>query len=386
MNFVINTRTLYQRLALFESVILKNPAIPIVGNYLFKITEGKLYATVTDLQTSCVTSLPVEAKEEGMLAIPARLLIQTLRNLPEEPATFHFDQERYQAKIKTSQGEYVMSAENPNAFPALPVVENPFEVDIPTKLLRNAISYTSYAMSSDEIRPSMNGLYLRTMPHGIEFVGTDGNRLVVSKSGAVKQTPSHHMIIPRKSIHLMEKIMAEDKSETVKLSFNPTQACFEFDQVKLTCRLIDERYPDYGRVIPQNNDNHLVIAREKILAVLRRIDPYTSKSTRQLVMDLRGEQLEILAKDQEFSNQARESLSCKHTGADIRIGFDRQYLQDAISHLETEDVRIELSDPEKAALLFNHPPGASDEEIVASRENLALIMPITLGENTPQPQ
>ena len=245
--------------------------IPVLENFLFEIAEGKLKVTVSDMQITCITSTSIEAKEDGKMAIPAHIFMQTLQNLPEEIITVSFDKESYNIEIQSAKGRYKLSSENPADFPSPPEIEKSFSVKLSAELLLEATTRTSYAMSNDELRPAMNGLYIKLGEEGITFVGTDGHRLVTYSQSNLTQEISHSIIIPRKAIQMIQKALRKSPEEIIDLQFNTSQACFQIADTQIICRLIDERFPDYEKVIPKENTNQIIVERTEILNSLQRI-------------------------------------------------------------------------------------------------------------------
>lgn len=375
MKFLVNTKTLREQLALTEGVVPKNPMIPVLENFLVEISQDNLKVTTSDLQITCITSLPVEAKEEGKMAIPASIFSQTLQNLPEEIITVSFDQESYNIEIQASKGKYKLSSENPNDFPAPPEVENSFHISLSTNLLLQAIKRSAYAMSTDELRPAMNGLLLKIGPDGTIFVVTDGHRLVYYGQHDATHDTAHSLLIPRKAIQMIDKVLKKTTAEKIDIQFNPSQALFQIAGVQIFCRLIDERFPDYDKVLPKENNNHIFVDREEILDSLQRVSIYANKSTNQMRIKVTGEKFAIIVEDLDFSNEATEHITCTHEGEDIEMGFNIKFLIEALQNMEEKQVRLELSEPSRAALAI---PIFQENE--PSKKNVALVMPIMLNE------
>ena len=374
MKFLVNTKTLYDQISVSEGVIPKNPMIPILENFLFEIKEGQLSVTATDAQITCITRMPIEAKEDGRMAIPAEKFLQTIQSLPEEIITISFDKKSYNIEIQASAGKYKLSSENPADFPAPQEVENDFSVSLSAEVLLSAISSSSYAMSTDELRPAMNGLLVKLGPEGISFVGTDGHRLATYVEPSLTQETSHHMIVPRKAIQTLEKVLKKHTEEAIPIRFNPSLAHFQVSNLEMSCRLIDERFPDYEKVIPKENNNHITLNKEEVLASLRRAAIYANKSTQQMRIQVKGEKCVLIVEDLDFSNEANETLSCAHEGEDIEMGFNVRFLTDVFNHIEAPQVRLEVSDPNRAALLV--PVSEDPDQPSRSR---ALVMPIMLN-------
>ena len=374
MNFIVSSSYLLKNLNAINGVITSNPVVPILDNVLFEIENGNLLITASDLQTSVMVEIQVESKKDGSAAIPAKILIDTLKNLPEQPVTFSIDDENYNIEINSDNGRYKLAGENATDFPKVPQVTDGYSIDLSSKLLSNAISNTIFSTSTDELRPAMTGVFLKLSTSSCTFVSTDGHRLVkYVRSDVSGDEVDHEMILPRKSLNLLKSTLPSDKSSDVKLEFNASNAFFSFDNVKMVCRLIDERYPDYENVIPLDNSNNIVIDKLEVLSSLKRISIYANKTTNQVKFKISGGEILISAEDLDFSNEANERISCEHDGADIEIGFNAKFLIEILSNLNSTRVTFKLSEPNKAGLII---PDEMDED----EDITMLVMPVMLND------
>ena len=345
--------------------------MPILENFLFEISEGNLTVTASDLQTSMITELQVESKEDGSVAIPAKILLDTLRNLPEQPVTFSIDAETYGIEISSDNGRYKLAGENAMDFPKVPTVSDGFAVNMSTDVLTSAISNTIFATSNDELRPAMTGVYINLSDTNTTFVATDGHRLIRYRRVDITTETGNAIIVPRKALTLLKACLPQENTN-VSVEFNMANAFFNFGNLKMICRLIDERFPDYDNVIPVNNDNHMVIDRLELLSSLKRISIYANKTTNQVRLKITGSELQISAEDLDFSNEANERLSCEHNGDDIEIGFNSKFLIEILNNLYSEKITLQLSEPNKAGLVV--PSDKDDNEDI-----LMLVMPVILN-------
>jgi DNA polymerase-3 subunit beta len=371
MKFIVSSSALLKQLTGINGVITSNPVVPILENFLFEINNGTLTITASDLQTSMITELEVEAKESGSIAVPARILLDTLKNLPEQPVTFSIDEETYSIEINSDNGRYKLAGENATDFPKVPIVSNAYSVNISSDALSSAINNTIFATSNDELRPAMTGVYLNLNETNTTFVATDGHRLIRYRRVDVVADTAATIIIPRKALNLLKTTLPAENTN-VSLDFNTSNAFFKFNNVQMICRLIDERFPDYENVIPANNDNEMTINRMELLSSLRRIAIYANKTTHQVRLKITGSELLISAEDLDFSNEANERLTCGHAGEDIEIGFNARFLIEMLNNLETKSITLQLSAPNRAGLIV--PKDKKDNEDI-----LMLVMPVMLN-------
>ena len=375
MNFIVSSSYLLKNLSSISGVITSNPVVPILENVLFEIENGNLLITASDLQTSVMVELQVESKENGSVAIPAKILIDTLKNLPEQPVTFSIDENNYNIEINSDNGRYKLAGENSADFPKVPEISDGYSFTVNATTLALAIGNTIFSTSTDELRPAMTGVFFRLSSNSCTFVSTDGHRLVkYIRTDISGDEVDHDMIIPRKSLNLLKTIIPSDDKNDINIEFNASNAFFSNDNIKLVCRLIDERYPDYENVIPSDNSNSIEVDKSEILSSLKRISIYANKTTNQVRLKVSGSEILISAEDLDFSNEANERISCEHDGDDIEIGFNAKFLIEILSNIHSDKVIFKLSEPNRAGLVL--PEDIEDEEDLTM-----LVMPVMLNDN-----
>ncbi|MFN5170338.1 MAG: DNA polymerase III subunit beta [Cyclobacteriaceae bacterium] len=372
MKFIVNSSYLLKQLSQINGVITTNPVVPILENFLFEVNKTTLTVTASDLQTSMITEINVESKEKGSIAVPARILLDTLKNLPDQPVTFSIDETSYAIEISSDNGRYKLAGENATDFPKVPSVSQDFSAAISSQVLSHAINSTIFATSSDELRPAMTGVYVNLGEKNTTFVATDGHRLVRYRRTDVKSENGNAIIIPRKALNLLKATLPIENTD-VSIDFNMSNAFFKFGNIRMICRLIDERFPDYENVIPGQNPIKMTISRADFLGSLKRISIYANKTTHQVRLKITGSELQVSAEDLDFSNEANERLSCEHEGEDIEIGFNARFLVEMLGNLEGEQVRLNMSAPNKAGVLL---PAEKDK----NEDILMLVMPVMLNQ------
>ncbi len=372
MKFIVNSSYLLKQLSHINGVITTNPVVPILENFLFEIDKSKLTVTASDLQTSMITEINIESKEKGNIAVPAKILLETLKNLPDQPVTFSIDEATYSIEISSDNGRYKLAGENATDFPKVPAVSNDFSANISTEVLARAINNTIFATSSDELRPAMTGVYVNLGDKNTTFVATDGHRLVRYRRTDIKSDNGNTIIIPRKALNLLKATLPSENTD-VNIDFNMSNAFFKFGNIRMICRLIDERFPDYENVIPTSNPIKMTISRTELLGSLKRISIYANKTTHQVRLKITGSELQVSAEDLDFSNEANERLSCEHEGEDIEIGFNARFLIEMLSNLDTDQIKLNMSASNKAGVIF---PAEKDK----GEDILMLVMPVMLNQ------
>ncbi|RKD12855.1 DNA polymerase III subunit beta [Pelobium manganitolerans] len=371
MRFIVSTSTLLKHLQAVSGALSNSAVLPILENFLFEIKDNSLIISATDLQTSMTTSLAVESKEGGKIAVPSKILLDTLKTLPEQPIAFSVDDSTFAIEISAGDGKYRLSGENGEDFPKIPTVENASSVNLPASVLAEAINKTVFAVSNDELRPAMTGVFCQLSPQNVTFVATDAHKLVRYRRNDAKAEEATSFILPRKALNLLKSSLpAEDVN--VSVEYNSTSAFFKFANINLVCRLIDERYPDYEAVIPQNNPNKLTLDRSLFLNCLKRVVIFANKTTHQVRLKISGAELHISSEDIDFANEAHERIGCQFDGEDMEIGFNAKFLIEMLNNLSGDEVTIEMSTPNRAGILF---PSVKDE----NEDILMLVMPVMLN-------
>jgi DNA polymerase III subunit beta len=371
MKFTVSSSSLLKQLVGINGVIASNPIIPILENFLFEIKGEKLSITASDLQTSMITVLNVDTQTDGNIAIPARILLDTLKNLPEQPVTFTIDPDTYSIEISSENGRYKLAGENAIDFPKIPEVTGVSSVELPSDIILRAVTNTIFATSTDELRPAMTGVLFQLNDANSTFVASDGHRLIRYRRQDVTSATGTSIIIPRKALNLLKATLPSEPA-TVQMNFNQSNAFFSFNNIRMICRLIDERFPDYENAIPLNNPNVLTIERLELLNSLKRISIYANKTTHQVRLKIAGGSLQISAEDLDFSNEASESLVCEYEGEPMEIGFNAKFLIEMLNNLDSNIITIELSAPNRAGIIL---PKKKD----SNEDILMLVMPVMLN-------
>ncbi len=370
MNFIVSSAALSRQLSRIAGAIPSRSVLPIIENFLFEIDQNSLTVSTTNLETSMQTKLTIESRGEAIkVAIPARILQDILKALPEQPITFLIDEENFGVEISSENGKYKISGENGEDFPSIPQPMDTDAINIPQHAMLKAVGKTLFAASTDEDKAALNGIYFDLGEHGATFVATDAHRLVRYRRVDVTVDNPTSFIVPQKALNLLKGSLDPNANKDITIHYNENNAFFRSEDLLLVCRLIDQKYPDYENVIPVDNPNKLFISRQDLLGTLRRVNIFANRSTHQVRFTVKGSELTISAEDPDFANEAKESLKCTYEGQDIEIGFNASLLIDVVSNVDTEEVTIELSEPNRAGIIF---PNLQEE----GENILMLIMPI----------
>jgi DNA polymerase III subunit beta len=370
MKFNVSSSDLLKQLQIAGGAIGSNPVLPILEDFLFNIRNNKLTIAATDLETSITTEMDVMSDSDGSVAIPAKILLDTLKALPQQPITFSVNEDSYGIEITSAYGKYKLAGENGADFPSIPSADDEPTIAIPTALLAQGINKTIFATSSDELRPAMTGVYFQIDENKLTFVATDAHKLVRYSFTDVKSENATSFIVPKKALNLLKNALPQN--DEVKIAYNKANAFFSFGDVNMVCRLIDARYPDYNAVIPIDNPNRFIVNRTDFQNSMKRIAIYANKTTNQVILNITDKSLTISAQDLDFSNEATEQLTCKFEGEPMTIGFNAKFLVEMLTVMEGDEIRMELSTPTRAGILK-----PMDE--IDGQDILMLVMPVMLS-------
>ncbi|MGK0323758.1 MAG: DNA polymerase-3 subunit beta, partial [Psychroserpens sp.] len=331
MKFIVSSTYLLKQLQVLGGVINSSNTLPILDNFLFELKDSKLTVSSSDLETTMSSTLDVESDEDGSIALPARLLLDTLKTFPEQPLTFVIE-ENNTVEISSNHGKYALAYADGNEFPKSVELDNPSTTTISGEILATAISKTIFAAGNDDLRPVMSGVFFQFSTEGLTFVATDAHKLVKYTREDVKADQVAEFIMPKKPLNLLKGILAAT-DDAVTIEYNDSNAKFTFENTILVCRLIDGKYPNYEAVIPKENPNKLTIDRTQFLNSVRRVSIFSNKTTHQIRLKIAGAELNISAEDIDYSNKAEERLTCDYQGDDMQIGFNSRFLTEMLNNL-----------------------------------------------------
>ena len=374
MKFILSSLKLLKAVQSLAGVINSNNTLPILDDFLFNISDNELRITASDLETTMIVTIQPDLVEgAGEVTIPARLLIDILKNLPDIPVSFNIDETTLAIEITTGEGRYKMVGHKSDEFPQVPVLEEASQWEIPADVLACGFEKTVFATGNDEIRPVMTGVFMEMTNNGLNFVATDAHKLVRYRRLDIKTDVLASFIVPKKPINQLKTALAGKADETVVVEFNKTNASFTMSGFQLVCRLIDGKYPNYETVIPKANPNKLTIDRQLLLSAIRRVAIFSSKATHQIRFKITGQELVLTAEDLDYYNEAKERLSCNYEGNDMEIGFNSRFFQEMLGNLSQTEVLLEMSAPNRAGLIIPVDNQNADEDI------LMLLMPVMLN-------
>jgi DNA polymerase-3 subunit beta len=371
MKFIVSSSALLKQLQQINGVINANTVLPILEDFLFDIEKNKLTVVATDLETVMKIHMDIEAKDSGKVCIPAKILMDSLKNLADQPLTFNIDK-NFGVEITSDNGKYKVMGENPDNFPKEPAADDANGFTMSSSALLTAINKTLFAVSTDDLRPAMTGVFFELDKKSFTVVATDAHRLVKYKRKDVSCPKTDNFIVPKKPLTLLKNALPDNEDE-LNISYNNNHLFVSHGTTQMVCRLIDARFPDYKVVIPTDNPYRMTVNRSEFQSALRRVSIFSNKSTNQVALQINGSELQLTAQDIDFSFEGNERMNCQYDGEDMQIAFNAKFMVEMLGGISGEEIKMELSTPTKAGILK---PIEEDE----NEELLMLVMPLMLNQ------
>jgi len=375
MKYVVSSTELLGHLQAISRVISSKNTLPILDNFLFNLSGNDLEITASDLESTLITRMKLENTEgDGMIALPARILLDTLREFSVQPLTFDINLETMAVVISSENGKFNVMGQNGIDFPALPVIkkDKKFDFSINAEIMLAGINKTLFATADDELRPVMGGIFIEASPEKITFVASDAHKLVRYQRTDAHSDNNASFILPKKPASLLRNILPREVG-LFTVEFDDKNAFFNLNEYKVVCRLVEGNYPNYNSVIPKNNPRKITIDRVEFYNTLKRVSVFSNQASNLVKLQLKGNQAMVSAQDIDFSISAYERIKCQYEGEEIEIGFKSVFLLEILANIASQDVMIELADPTRAGLFL--PAGTENE----SEDLLMLLMPMMIN-------
>jgi DNA polymerase III subunit beta len=375
MKFVVSSTELLGHLQAISRVISSKNTLPILDNFLFNISGNDLEITASDLESTLITRMRLDnITGGGTIALPARILLDTLKEFSEQPLTFDINPDTMAVVINSENGRFSIVGQNGIDFPVLPVIkqEKRFSFNVAADVLLAGITRTLFATADDELRPVMGGILVEASTGKLTFVASDAHKLVRYQRSDAKADDSASFILPKKPASLLKNILPKE-SGVVSVEFDDRNAFFNLSDYRVVCRLVEGNYPNYNSVIPKNNPRKVRIDRLELYNILRRVSVFSNQASNLVKLQFTPNQITVSAQDVDFSISAYERHKCLYEGDDMEIGFKSVFLIEILSNIASQDVIIELADPTRAGLFLPAEAANEDEDL------LMLLMPMMIN-------
>ncbi len=370
MKFVVSSTLLLTHLQIIGRVINSKNSMLILDDFLFDIKGKELTITASDSETIVTTTIElIDAEGEGKFAVPAKIMLDPLRELPDQPLTFQINDENLEIFLYFQNGKYNFVGENGDVFPQTKPIDNDAtRLTLPAEVLLNGLSSTIFATATEDLRPIMAGVYVDIYSDKVVFVASNGFILSRYFNTTVKPGFESTVSIPKKPASLLKGILSKDDGEIV-IEYNDKNIRFHLPNFVLVCRLIEGRFPNYVSVIPQNNTNRLILDRVQFISVLRRMNVFADPATHLVRFDLSTNLLKVSAQSAEFSTAGDETVVCNYVGDTISIGFSAEQMIEILSNITSQEITIDLGDPSIAGIIRPCETGENEDILM-------LLMPM----------
>lgn len=375
MKFVVSSADLLGHLQAISRVISSKNTLPILDNFLFNLEGNDLEITASDLESTLITRMKIENTEgNGSVALPARILLETLKEFPVQPLSFDINMDTLGVVITSENGKFSVVGQNGIDFPVLPAIKNDkkFSFLINSSVLLAGINKTLFATADDELRPVMGGIFVEAGTEKVNFVASDAHKLVRYQRSDAHADADASFILPKKPASLLRNVLPREEG-SVSVEFDDKNAFFELTNYKVVCRLVEGNYPNYNSVIPRNNPRKITIDRVEFYNTLKRVSVFSNQASNLVKLHLTGNQMVVSAQDIDFSISAHEKIKCLYEGDEMEIGFKSVFLLEILSNISSQDVVMELADPTRAGLFLPFEPENDSEDL------LMLLMPMMIN-------
>lgn len=371
MKFSVNKTDFLESLQKVIGVLPAKTTIPVLSNLLLSLEDNELLITGTDLEISVCTMCAVSGEQNGALSIPGKRFFEIIRELPELPITIESD-DNFQLTVSNDKGVYKFNGESEEEFPQIAVEDADREIVVDAEKILRMIDKTIFAVSSDELRTTLLGVYFQILPNELRMVATDGHRLSKIVNFDFKgEEDAASAILPTKALQLVSRSLAP--KGRVKIALGENHVTFTFDGTTIFTKVIEGKFPNYDRVIPIDNQLQMFVNRDLLSAAVKRVAIFSSQQTHQIKLTISPSSLIVQAEDSDIGGEAKESIPVDYSGEQLDIGYNAAYLLDILRHVDSEDVLFNLKDAGSAAIIK-----ASEQE--KNEDLMMLLMPIRLND------
>jgi DNA polymerase-3 subunit beta len=370
MKFSLSKSKISKYLQSVLQVVPTKSTLPILSNVLFEALENKIKISATDLEVSITATFECNVPKKGVAVLPGRILFDIIKELPESEISF--DGTATRIEIKVPNGTYKIACAAADDFPKLPAINIKKQITINGGDLAEMIKKTTFACSTDETRPALNGILWSTGGDLMTMVATDGHRLAkMSLENKKLKGVSEDIIIPPKVLNLIPKYLGEGDKE-LGIIFGDNNIIFNLDDIILTSRLVEGPYPNYEQVIPTESDKKMVISKNDLIGAVRRVSILSNALTHQVKFGIKNNALSISTTNADVGGEGRESVPCDFSGDAVELGYNANYVTDILTRIDSDEVIFELGNAVSAGIVYSPD--------IPKNNFLCLIMPLRLAE------
>lgn len=363
MNIQIDRDVLLKGLQLVQNIVEPRQTLPILANVLLEAEEETVRVTATDLEVGARVEIPARVVSPGAITLSARKLLEIVKELPSSPVEMKVQENSWVA-LRCAGTGYKLVGLPPTDFPAVQVSDSASWATVDARVLKGMLAETSFAISHDESRYALNGVFFSFQEGEIRLVATDGHRLALARR-PLEGGQGWSGIVPRKAVHEIARILGG--GESVQVTLSGSQFALKMPNFLLTSRLIEGQFPNYEQVLPKGHPTQMIFPKEAVVAALRRVSVLSEERTKPVKVCLSPGALKFTASNPELG-EAEETVPADYSGAEVVIGFNSRYLLDALSPIEGDQMVMELKDGTSPGVLRN----------VEGSDYVCVIMPMRI--------
>lgn len=374
MNFKVSSSALNSRLTCASKVLASKNSMPILDCFLMEVREdGQLTITASDSEKCYIANLPIlEQDSAGRFCVSAKTMLESLREIPEQPITLELNPNTYELRGKHGSGQFSIMAQNADPYPAPRPVTEGNVLNLSAEVLLSSINHSLFATANDEVRLVMNGIFFDIRPDHLIFAGTDGRKLVKNIVRSVAPGFTGSFILPKKVATILKNVVSKEENN-ISITYTNDRATISTEDMTMHFRLIEGNYPNYNAVIPTSNPYHAIIDRQAFASALKRVSVCCNQSSGLVKLELGNNNIHLTGQDNEYSTSAEEFLICEYDNTPISIGFSCQFLIEICNILDSDNIILELADPSRPGLVRP----AQDKE---NEELIMLLMPMRVDD------
>ena len=376
MRFTILAAEWNAKLVALAKVMNSKVALPIYSTFLLELKDGVLRITASDMDCSRCSTLPVmdmdRANEHnGSLCVTASFLLDSLKNLGDQPVTFEADEENLSVVIRYNNGQFDMVGFPAKDYALPGTMGKSVQVTIEASVLNDSIGKSLYAVGNDDLRPIFSGIYFTKKGDELQCATTNGSMLVRNTYKVENDGQEYSFLLHSRAAKIVRS-MTSKSDENVQVFITEREVAFQTETDYFRTRLIEGKYPNYNAIIPTDSDKTAILDKNELLAAVRRVSVFADKARCEVVMNFSGLSLVLSGKDIDYSTHAEEMVFCAYQGGNLRISFKAEFLKQTLENITTKEVQFQLSTQERAGVITL----VTDDDQMAT---VALIMPILLS-------
>lgn len=372
MKFTVSSSIFHNRLTAASKVLAAKNSLPILECFLLDIRNGYVTITASDGEKYFITRVPlVDSDNNAQLCISAKQLIDSVKELAEQPLTLEYNPESHEVRVVHQNGEFNMIAYDASTYPVQQALnEGATQMQLSAEVLLNGINKCLFATANDEIRLVMTGIYMDVQPEKITFAGTDGRKLVRYINHSIQSGITTGLIIPKKVASILKNVL--NKEEQLDIVIDSERALIKNEGFEFYFRLIEGNYPNYNSVIPTSNPFHATVDRLSLLSALKRVSVFCNQSSGLMELHLESNGMRLTGQDNDYITSVQENLICEYNDTPVSIGFSCHLMIDIANVMDSEQLTFQLGDPSRPGIIV---PTTQNEH----EETLMLLMPMMLN-------